>query len=196
MSTQNQPRWAWWVVGIVIPLIGIVVSIKLAGDSGSDDKPAASSNAPADPAGGGTGGTTGGSGNAPAPPAQGAPSKLLYGPSDVTVGESSSHLVLDAEAPLAQSGEDGADLSMLFNIPPPALITADYAKTMAMLPAEGSEPTAADCAEAVSKRGTGSIEDLKSGMRFCVQTDEGRIAFVQVTRASLKAVTFRVTAWG
>lgn len=202
MSTQNQPRWAWWVVGILIPVVGIGVSISLATKSDSGDKADASSTAPADPTGGGAagttigGGTTGGTENAPAPPAQSAPAKLLYGPSDVTVGENTSHLVLDAEAPLEQSSEEGSDLSMLFNIPPPELITTDYAKTMATLPTEGAAPTAADCAEAISKRGTNGISEPKPGMRFCVQTDEGRTAYVQVTRASLKAVTFRITAWG
>lgn len=203
MSSQNQPRWAWWVVGILIPLLGIGVSVWLATKSDSDDKADASSTAPAATSGGTSGESTGSTGNAggssggaSAPSTdRNAPAKVLYGPSDLTVTGDDSHVVLDTEAPMGQSSEDGSDLSVLFNVPPPMLVTTDSAKTMAVLPAQGTEPTAADCAEAIAKRGTDSVSDLKAGMRLCVRTDEGHTAYVQVTRASLKAMTFRITAW-
>lgn len=197
MSSQNQPRWAWWVVGILIPVLGIGVSISLANKSDSgDDKSDTSSTATT---GGGTGGgTTGGGDTAPAaPPAaqNAAPAKLVYGPSDLTVGGDAANIVLDESAPLAQATEDGSDLGILFNIPPLSMITTDYAKTMAVLPAGDTDPTAAECAEAISKRGADTVSDLKAGMRICAQTDEGRTAYLKVTRASYKAVTFQITAW-
>lgn len=34
----QQPRWAWWVVGIVIPLVGVLFTVLVSGSGSSDDK--------------------------------------------------------------------------------------------------------------------------------------------------------------
>lgn len=34
----QQPRWAWWVVGIVLPLVGILITIMVSRPVSSDDK--------------------------------------------------------------------------------------------------------------------------------------------------------------
>ncbi|WP_436786141.1 hypothetical protein [Yinghuangia sp. YIM S10712] len=194
MSTQNQPRWAWWVVGILIPLLGIGVSIWVAGKSDSDDKADVSATAPADTTGG-AGGSAGAPTSAPPAAQNNAPAKVLYGPGELTVDPDSQYVVLDAEAPIAQSGEQGAELNVLFNVPPVSMITTDHAETIAALPAGGADPTAAECAEAVSKRGSDSGE-LAPGNRYCVKTTGGRTAYVEPTRVSFKAVTFRIIIWG
>ncbi|NUU25308.1 MAG: hypothetical protein HOV68_27965 [Streptomycetaceae bacterium] len=191
---SNQPRWAWWVVGIVIPVVGILVSIRLATNSGSgDDKgqptntgtsaPAASSGGNAPPASGG--------GNAP--PAN-QPAKVLAGPVRVTLTEDAKRVDLDSVPPLAQTSDKGSDAWIGFNLP--ELELSQEGDVMATLSPEGPDPTRDDCVQAITKRGGSSSGVLAQGMRVCVQTGEGHTAYLRITAVpTRKGVTFEATVW-
>jgi hypothetical protein len=200
VSVQDQPKWAWWVVGIVIPLIGIAVSLGLVGKSdsdgtGSDSAATSGGSGGGSSDGGGASGSSNGSASGSGAPASAAPKKLVYGPVDIKVPDGSTYLELDGSAPLAQPTDDSAELAILLNVPPPSFVTVDSAKTLAVMPADGPEPTAADCVAAVAKRGTYDAGDATVDGRYCMRTGEGRIAYLQVTSVSYKAIGFRVTVW-
>jgi hypothetical protein len=191
---SDQPRWAWWVVGIVIPVAGILVSIELVTNSGSDGDrgrptdtgasvPAASSGGNAPPASGG--------GNAP--PAN-QPAKVLAGPVRVVLTENADNVDLDSSPPLAQPGKKGGDAWIGFNLPD--LTLGHEGDVIAIVAPEGPEPTRDDCRQAIAKRGAESSGVLAQGMRVCVQSEEGHTAYLRITAVpTRKAVTFQATIW-
>ncbi|MCF2528893.1 hypothetical protein [Yinghuangia soli] len=220
MSASSQPKWAWWVVGIVIPVIGILVTIWAAGGSSSDADNTAreTQSATGGQSGGGqSGGQSGGAaGNAsagasgssgsagstgsasgPPAPAPDAPAKVLSGPAEITLKPGQNYLDLDTAPPLAMPSGKSADLVALFNVGSPGLVTEGSPNTLALLPAEGPDPTAAECADAVQKRGSYQAGDLTRGARYCVQTDEGHTAYLKVlTAVAIETpVKFQVTVW-
>ncbi|MDI2129757.1 hypothetical protein [Yinghuangia seranimata] len=197
---HNQPKWAWWVVGILIPLLGIAVSIWAVnrGDSGSSDT-SSSSTAPQNASGGSaaTGGSQSGAPAAtkPANPQNPAPeAKVLAGPVEVVLKDGASYLELDTVPPMALPGGKGADLVLLVNVPPPGFATEGSTKTLALLPEGSADPTAAECRQAVDKRGTYDGGDVKTGQRMCVVTDEGHVAYLKVLSAPT-TVRAQVTVW-
>ncbi|NUU22752.1 MAG: hypothetical protein HOV68_14750, partial [Streptomycetaceae bacterium] len=103
---SNQPRWAWWVVGIVIPVVGILVSIQLATKSDSDDDKAQSTNTAA-PAPGGGGQNPATASSPKASSAAGGPAKVLAGPVRVTLTEAAGYVDLDTPSPTAQPSGKG-----------------------------------------------------------------------------------------
>lgn len=193
---SDQPKWAWWVVGIVIPVVGIVVSIQLAtdSDSDSDDKSQSTNNATSPPAA--TGGQIPGpASNTPAPTA-GGPAKVLVGPVKVTLTDSASYVDLDTPSLTSRPSEKGADAWVGFNLPDLTLGPTRTADVVAVLPPEGADPTRDQCAEAITKHGTSTSGVLAQGMRLCIQTDEGRTAYVKITAVpTRKAVAFEATVW-
>ncbi|MEU8135970.1 hypothetical protein [Streptodolium elevatio] len=193
---SDQPKWAWWVVGIVIPVAGIVVSIQLATNSGSDDDKAQSTNTalPAPAASGG--GNPPPASNSAVPPAGSGPAKVLAGPTRITLSEDADYIDLDSPSPTAQPSGKGVDAFVGFNLPDLTLGPPRSGDVMAVAPSEGPDPTRDDCNQAIAKRGTSSSGELAQGMRLCIQTDEGHTAYLRITNApTRKSVTFEATVW-
>lgn len=208
----TQPRWAWWVVGIAIPLIGIVVTVAVSRSGSDGDSKAPSANtAPAPerqntPPGNGTSGSaaspsgqTGQTGQSPAgtPGPTNRPAKVLFGPGTVTATASSRYVDLDTSPPLVTPSGKAADLVFGFLFGKPDLVTEGSSPTLATLPDGSPDPTAADCAEAVRKRGSYLGGELALGSRFCAVTDEGRTAYFKLTSvpAGEAPVRMEVTVW-
>lgn len=193
---QSQPKWAWWIVGIVIPVIGIAVTIWAANPSSNSDPSDAASDRPSAATSSGSRPGPTGSPQAAAPPAADVPRKVLVGPVEVTIGPGKSYLELDTAPPMATQSNKSADVVGLFSVGDPSLNSEGSTKTIGLLPPEGAEPTPADCEEAVDKRGTYNV-DLARGTRLCVETDEGHMAYLRVVSGvSIEApVRFQVTVW-
>ncbi|NUS58329.1 MAG: hypothetical protein HOV66_26285 [Streptomycetaceae bacterium] len=201
---SNQPKWAWWVVGIVIPLIGIVVSIQLATKSdsggstgGSSDRSsdgngsARSANTAAPQAGGNPG-----AGSNPTAPAAGQPAKVLAGPTKVTLSSGSNYVDLDSSSPVPRPAGKGADATVGFNVPPPSLDVPGSSNVLALVANQGADPSRDECSRAVGTNGTYTSGEMTVGTRYCLQTDEGHIAYLRVaTVPTYTSVTFDVTVW-
>ncbi|MGW0660973.1 hypothetical protein [Streptodolium elevatio] len=196
MIMQSQPKWAWWIVGIVIPVIGIVVTIWAANPSSDSGASDAGTDRP--PTATGPGSRPGPTApQEPAPPAADAPRKVLVGPVEVTIDSAKSYLELDTAPPMATQSNKSADVVALFNLGDPSLQSEGSTNTIGLLPPEGPDPTPSDCEEAVDKRGTYNSGDLVRGTRLCVETDEGHIAYLRViSGVSIGApVRFQITVW-
>ncbi|MBE8474185.1 hypothetical protein [Streptomyces justiciae] len=176
----HQPRWAWWVVGIVIPVVGILITVLMNGPGSSDDK-AADDTDTVRPT------TSADEKTATTPPPTKSPAadRVLYGPDEVKVdlsGGGAMYIDLDTSEPLL-SGSDikGADLIYQTTGDDPTLYTPDSALTLAPLAGSGDAPapTASECADAVESNGayTGTAQ---RGGRFCLLTGEGRVAYLRV----------------
>jgi hypothetical protein len=192
---SDQPKWAWWVVGIVIPVVGIAVSIQLATNSDSDDKSQPTNTAAPGP--------VASSGHNPAPasvpsgsPAASGPVKVLAGPVRITLSEDAHYIDLDSPSPTPQPSEKGTDATVGFNLPDLTLGPPRSGNVVAIAPPEGPEPTRDDCNQAITKRGSYTSGELAQGMRLCLQTDEGHTAYLRITTVpTRKAVTFEATVW-
>ncbi|MER7566132.1 hypothetical protein ABTZ93_24655 [Streptomyces sp. NPDC097941] len=200
---HQQPRWAWWVVGIVVPVVGILVTVLLSRQgSSNDDK--------GDTGAGGAGSvqsapTTPGSGTSPSSdsaeegPAKSAPAgRVRFGPAvvDADTTNSGSYIELDTSPPIV-SGTDikGGDIIFGASHGDPNLFVPRSASNLAPLPASGTAPTAEECAESVDRNGTYTAE-VKRGDRFCLLTDEGRIAYLRVVTAPSSGTgKLDVTVW-
>jgi hypothetical protein len=172
-SGSQPPRWSWWVVGIVIPVMGILVSVLLGTRSSSSSPEVAPSQSKPPTISRTSASPEPGSGTAP---------KVRFGPDDVKV-TGDSYVDLDSVPPLIVSTETrGADIYLSFFLGNPSLSTSDDAMTLAPLPAAGSAPSEEECAAQVQNNGTYTAE-LTRGARFCVQTAEGRTAYIRVVTA-------------
>jgi hypothetical protein len=177
---SHPPRWAWWVVGIVIPVVGILVTVLMNGSGSSDDK-AADSTDTARP----TPSTAEKATTTPPPTKTPAADRVLYGPGEVKVdlsGGGGMYIDLDTSEPLLSDSDiKGADLIYQTTGDDPTLYTPDSALTLAPLPGAGDAPapTASECADAVQSNGayTGTAQ---RGSRFCLLTGEGRVAYLRV----------------
>ncbi|GCD95713.1 hypothetical protein [Embleya hyalina] len=198
---SDQPKWAWWVVGIVIPVVGIIVTVQVATKSDSDDDKSRSTNnsAPINtPASsGGNGSPAGKPATDPATaPAANAPAKKLAGPMKVTLKPGAENVDLDTSSPFGQPGSKGADAWVGFNLPDLALGPIKSGNVVAIVSPDGPEPTRDDCAQAIAKRGTYTSGELSQGTRLCFQTDEGHTAYLRITSVPTRsAVTFEATVW-
>lgn len=99
---------------------------------------------------------------------------------------------LDSVPPLAADGIKGGDIYV--DVSPPEL--EGPSRGLAPLPDGAPIPTQSDCVTRVETNGAARGE-LTRGARYCVQTDAGRIAFVQVLSvpAGSGTVQLRVTVW-
>ncbi|WP_436776749.1 hypothetical protein [Yinghuangia sp. YIM S09857] len=199
---SDQPKWAWWVVGIVIPVVGIVVSVQLATNSDSDDKAQVTNTAP--PPVSSTGGNPAAnppadppaSASASVPAAGGGPAKVFAGPVRITLKEGASNVDLDTASPTPQPSEKGADAWVGFNLPDLAISSTSSGDVMAVASPDGAEPSRDDCNQAIAKRGSHTSGELAQGMRICLQTDEGRTAYLRITSVPTRdGVTFEATVW-
>lgn len=99
---------------------------------------------------------------------------------------------LDSVPPLAADGIDGGDIYV--DVSPAAL--EGSSRRLAPLPVGAADPTESDCVARVEANGTSSGE-LTRGARYCVRTDAGRLAFVQILSVpgGSGTVQLRVTVW-
>ncbi len=197
----QQPRWAWWVVGIVIPVVGLLVTVLVSRPGSSDDKGAepaptstkARSSAPADKTG---------QEQQPESPTKtsGAATAVhpRFGPKvvDADTTNSGSYIELDSAQPIVSgSSLKGADIIFGASLGDPNLFVPGSGSMLAPLPASGTAPTADECSDSVDRNGTYTA-DVKRGDRFCLMTDEGRVAYLKVVTApSTGTGKLNVTVW-
>ncbi|MFI6584205.1 hypothetical protein [Embleya sp. NPDC050493] len=186
MSDQGQPKWAWWVVGIIIPIVGIVVTVWAAGglsfgggDGLDEVAPGASSSSPRTlPA------VPGGSVPDVPPravsPTDAPPPKVSTGVVDLLLEPGLRYLDLDGDPPTATPSAAGADLVALFDGRPPSLAPEGSTATVARLSQSARAATPAECAAALASHGTHQAAVAAVGTRYCVRTDEGRTAYVEI----------------
>ncbi|WP_217209194.1 hypothetical protein [Streptomyces sp. AC550_RSS872] len=184
----QQPRWAWWVIGIVIPVVGILITILVArpGSSGDDgDRPAESAPTASARSGGGEGQGGGQEPSSAPPTADGQQYRKVFGPDKVDAEASitGSYIELDTPKPLVMSaGTDGADIIFGSETGDPSLFVPDSATTLAQWADPGTAPTPEECVESVG-RNSGYSANVKPGETYCLQTGESRIAYLKVVTA-------------
>jgi hypothetical protein len=184
----HQPRWAWWIVGIVIPVVGILVTILVArpgssdGDGGSNVESAPSTSAQPSRAG-----QADSAAQSSAPPAAGKEKwQRLYGPEKVKAEADITGTYFDLDTPkplVVSSGADGADLTFGSSVNDPSMGTPESSNNLAPWPDTGTAPTAEGCQESVDRNGSYSASPLKRGDQFCLLTGEGRVAYIKVVTA-------------
>lgn len=197
-SAPGQPRWAWWVVGIVVPVVGIAATVFVNNrhSPADDSKPPAVAGSPtatheqAKPAA---------SPDAASP--KGAPSHILFGPHDVQFQTSAYGVDIDFDArkPLVADDLKGADLSAITDGSGTAGSTSFHggpqlAAIIAPISRSGADPTDSQCADALRSNGDPMLQDPPQDAQFCVQTTEGRIVFVRVVSGAPGVHTMRLTA--
>ncbi|MET7568109.1 hypothetical protein ABZT04_06335 [Streptomyces sp. NPDC005492] len=183
---SHPPRWAWWFVGIVIPVVGILVTILLAKPGGSDD--GADQNGQSGPTASTRSdgaGQSGGKTQSSTPPAADAQKwQKVYGPAKVTAEQSISGTYVELDTPkeplVLSGGGDGADLYFGSANGDPSISVPVSANNLAPLPDTGSAPTAEACLESVDRNGSYSASPVKRGEEYCLLTGEGRIAYLKV----------------
>ncbi|MFF0010331.1 hypothetical protein [Streptomyces sp. NPDC005374] len=181
---HEQPRWAWWVVGIVVPVVGILVAVLLNGSGSSDgdsgknvqSAPTTSATSP---------GSTGQAQMAPTRSATKSADKVLYGPAvveaDVSEG-GQAFIELDTSSPVVSTSGKGSDVIYGATTGPPTLGIWNSSSHLAPLPEADPAPTAETCMDAVERNGTYNLEAHR-GDRFCLLTGEGRVVYMHVLAA-------------
>ncbi|MFF4607876.1 hypothetical protein ACFY12_34705 [Streptomyces sp. NPDC001339] len=179
------------MVGIVIPVIGILVTLLVSGRDAPTDEDSTTSSTP-------TGASAAKSGEE-----AGETSKIMFGPGEIEVHTSAygEDIELDASRPLVEETIKGADLNLISAGDGTAASATFFgplaAHTLAPLPSSPSEATEAECAKSLQKNATMQVDGLVKGRRLCVQTGEGRIAYVRVVSAPSTAhmIKISVTIW-
>jgi hypothetical protein len=177
------------VVGIAVPLVGIVVTLlvnRATPESSAVPQPSTGQAGPAAP----TSTEKRGTGSAPS-------AKVRFGPGDVRLEfllGGTGHVDLDSAPPLRTDRRtDGTDISLESHT------EIDVHGQLAPLPSTGPDPSEAECAAQLQNNGTEWIEKLDRGLRFCVQTYEGRTAYARVINAPAEGaagtVLLKVTVW-
>ncbi|MEU6353874.1 hypothetical protein ABZ896_31850 [Streptomyces sp. NPDC047072] len=178
---HQQPRWAWWVVGILVPLLGIVVTVVLSGSDGDDrGETNSASVAPSSSA------VTDSSAPARTTPSPSkSADKVLYGPAVVEADVSEGGTVnidLDASSPVVSKATKGSDVIYGATTGAPTLSIWNSGSNLAPLPEADPTPTAESCMEAVERNGTYNLEAHR-GDRLCLLTGEGRVVYIHVLAA-------------
>ncbi|MFJ2814362.1 hypothetical protein [Streptomyces sp. NPDC087294] len=176
----------------MIPVVGILVSIYLAlaapGDQDSaEGKPSTS------------GGSTTEAAEASPEPSQAA-STIMFGPKAVKVDVNGTYLELDTAAPLVEDeAPKGVDVLVNTDLSGSmgnAKVYGYLGGTVAPISVASGTVQEDDCARAVESNATDTIDNLQRGRSICVETSEGRIAFLRVVSAPPKGpVTFDMTVW-
>jgi hypothetical protein len=142
------------------------------------------------------GSTTGGTGNGTAVTSAAArpPAALtvFFGPGEVVFQTNGVSAVdLDRTPPLV-ADTDGADIKAGQTTGAPSLFV-----NVAPLQPGGADPSGADCAAWVRDNLARNTGSLTTGDRFCMTTDQGRVAYVRVVGAPVGKGTVRlnVTVW-
>jgi hypothetical protein len=132
-------------------------------------------------------------------PAKSAPAgRVRFGPAVVEADttNSGSYIELDSPRPIVSGTEiKGGDIIFGASIGDPNLFVPRSASNLAPLPASGAAPSAEECAESVDRNHTYTSE-VKRGDRFCLLTDEGRVAYLRVVTAPSSGTgKLDVTVW-
>lgn len=198
--SSGQPAWAWWVIGIAIPLLGTVATLLTVLSNNSDDNsgagrhtssPATQQNSPA--ASGTPVEKPGGPNGASATPT----ASVRFGPGDLDVNSTygaSGYVDLDF-LPLLVTGQSTDSSDLAFD--PTAVEPVDVEGQIAPLPAGASEPTEAECVTQLQKNELSEL-DLTRDVAFCAQTGEGRTAYLRVMSAPVEGegkVRLKATVW-
>ncbi|GAA3869387.1 hypothetical protein GCM10023084_23200 [Streptomyces lacrimifluminis] len=193
---SQPPRWAWWVVGIVIPVVGLLVTLLVGRPGSSDDNTAES--APTPTRSSASAETAGQGQPAPAPTKGAAVDRALFGPKvvDADTTNTGSYIELDKPEPIVLgSSLKGADIIFGASLGDPNLFVPGSGSLLAPLPASGAAPTAEECAQAVEGNG-GYTAPVKRGDRFCLLTDQGRLAYLVVVSAPSRGTgKLNITVW-
>ncbi|MEU1181585.1 hypothetical protein ABZ464_28865 [Streptomyces sp. NPDC005820] len=196
----HQPRWAWWVVGIVIPVVGIVVTLLLGRPGSSDDDNGAKNTGSASTADRQSGSTGSAGQDRPTASADAGvtAARPLFGPKVVEADTTNagSYLEFDTTTPLVSPpGTKGADLIVSASTGTPDLFVPDSNTTLAPLPASGADPTAEERAESVDRNATYTALAERGG-RFCLLTDQGRTVYLKILTAPPAGLArLQVTVW-
>ncbi|OAH10687.1 hypothetical protein STSP_59750 [Streptomyces jeddahensis] len=175
------------MVGIAVPLVGIVVTL-LVNRATPASSPAPQPSTDRADSAAPTSTEKRGTGSAPPP-------KVRFGPGDVRLEFLlTGHVDLDSAPPLAtDSRTDGTDISLESHT------WVDVHGQLAPLPSTGPDPSEAECTAQLQNNGTEWIKKLARGVRFCVQTYEGRTAYARVitapTESAAGTVLLKVTVW-
>ncbi|MEV0370552.1 hypothetical protein AB0I10_12085 [Streptomyces sp. NPDC050636] len=180
-------------MGIIIPVIGILVTLLVSGRDAPADESRTTDSAP-------TGSPTAKSDEETS---TAETSKIMFGPETIEARTSAygQDIELDASKPLIEESIKGADLNMISAADGTAatakLLGPLAAHNLAPLPSSSSQATEAECAKSLQKNATMQVDGLVKGRRLCVQTDEGRIAYVRVVSApsGAHAIKIAVTVW-
>lgn len=130
--------------------------------------------------------------------------RVLFGPGGIQFQTSAYgvDIDLDSSKPLVADSLKGADLTAIADVSGTADSTSFHggprlAAMIAPISGGRADPTEAQCAEALQSNGDPLMESLPQDGRFCVQTTEGRTAFVRVTSAVPGGHTMKVmvTVW-
>lgn len=194
----QQPRWAWWVIGIVIPVVGILITVMVSRPGSSDD----TSDKTVESAPTRTSGSARSDGQEEqeqptASPTKSAPAdQVRYGPVDVTgdITDAGFYLELDTSKPVVVSSK-GSDVIFSASLGDPGLTVPGSASNLAPWPDPETVPTAAECLQSVERNGSYSSY-VKSGDRLCLRTGDSRIAYLQVVSAPNRGMgKLKVTVW-
>ncbi|MGW2703679.1 hypothetical protein [Streptomyces sp. NPDC001340] len=193
---SHQPRWAWWVVGIVIPLVGIIVTVMASRPGSSDDNNAQSAPPQSSaPAGSSDKDQSGQAQPSTTKSAEGA--RAVFGPKDVDADTTNAGSYIDLDTPqpvVSPTKINGGDIIFSASVEP-NLFVPESASNLAPLPRSGPAPTAAECADSVDRNGTYTA-NVKRGDRFCLLTGEGRVAYLRVVLApSTGTGKLNITVW-
>lgn len=169
-----------------MPVIGIVVTIWAAGGpsfGGGDGSGEVATGAARSPVRTLPPVTPGGS--APDVPPQvsrptDAPPEVATGSVELMLEPGLQYLDLDARPVAAMPSAAGADLVALFDGRPPSLAAEGPTATVARLSASAHAATRAECTAALAKFGSGQAVAAAVGTRYCVATDEGHVAYVEI----------------
>lgn len=115
----------------------------------------------------------------------------MFGPHDIQFRTSAYGVDIDFDTrkPLVADDLKGADLSAVTDGSGTAGSTNFHggprlAAIIAPISGSDADPTEAECAEALRSYGDPMLQDPPQDAQFCVQTTEGRIAFVRVVSAA------------
>lgn len=197
--TSQPPRWAWWVVGIVIPVVGLLVTVLVSrpGSPASDSNTVQS--APTPTRSSASAETAGQGQPAAAPTKDASVDKVLFGPEAVEADttDSGSYIDLDSAPPIvADASLKSADIIFGASLGDPNLFVPGSGSMLAPLPTSGAAPTADECAQAVEDSGSYTA-NVKGGDRFCLLTGKGNVAYLEVVSAPSRGMgRLNVTVWG
>lgn len=126
---------------------------------------------------------------------QTSPKVRFTGTVRVALGPGTHAVDFDATPPLVASSVDGKDISIGPDSDFPGLQTGNANLIMTWLRDPGPAPSEAECSEQIRKDGLFHSR-LTRGSRFCVQTTEGRVAYLErVDTPDQDPMQLTVTVW-
>ncbi|WP_225097880.1 hypothetical protein [Streptomyces sp. CoH27] len=194
-SEHRQPKWAWWVVGILIPVLAIVVPVLIALRPSSSDTNAHATASPS------TSESASETERNSTPPSTQAPAP------SVSLSDASNSIQYNGPVRIAESGPQldynppkrdnlSADV-VLGLIDPPRISTKDSsAVNLAVWPGQ-KMPTRQACSDLISTQGVWMVE-VQKGTVICLKTQAGRIAVLTITSTSdsfSTGVMAQATVW-